>query len=333
MKRILAIVVLLAAAGGALWLRPGLTSLPLAELERRHATPDSKFADVAGVRMHYMDQGRGEPVVLIHASFMNLRTWDSMAKTLSQKYRVIRMDMPNSGLTGADPRDDYRMEHYVELVTGLLDQLGVQRFALLGTSSGGIVAFRLAGTHPDRVQRLVLINSAGMPRTAATNPNRPRGNALTRWIAANYVSRDQIRANLAQNFVPPHQPPEWLVELNYDLYRREDRQRTGALAMKQFQTGDPEAMLAKVQAPTLILWGLENATVMHLEADVFQHWLTAAPTFKKKYPGLGHYPYLEEPALVEGDVTAFLAGELDGELRYRRIEPYQPAAAAPTPSS
>ena len=65
MKRVIAVLILLAAAGGAVWLRPGFTSLPLTELERRHATPDSKFADVSGVRMHYMDQGSGDAVVLM----------------------------------------------------------------------------------------------------------------------------------------------------------------------------------------------------------------------------------------------------------------------------
>jgi predicted ester cyclase len=61
--------------------------------------------------------------------------------------------------------------------------------------------------------------------------------------------------------------------------------------------------------------GLDNQTVVHLEADVFQHWLINAPTLKKKYPGVGHYLYLEIPEQFNKDVADFLAGRLDGELR------------------
>jgi hypothetical protein len=127
-----------------------------------------------------------------------------------------------------------------------------------------------------------------MPRTAATNPNRPRGNALTRWIAAHYV------------IVPPNTPPEWLIQMNYDFNRRAGRQEAGALQMAQFETGDPEATLAGVRAPTL----------------------------KKKYPGLGHYAYREDPPTVEADILAFLSGELDSDLRVITRSAWTPPAQA-----
>ena len=290
-------------------------SISLAELESRYRTPDSRFIEVDGVRMHYMDQGEGPVVVLLHASFMHLRTWDSMAAALADRYRVIRPDFLISGLTGPDPRLDYGFDRNLELVNGLLEALGVEQFAIIATSSGGIVGFNLAARHPERVTRLVLINSAGMPRTAATDPNRARGTALSRWVQANVQTRDRVRTTLALNFVPPHEPPDWLVDMNHDFWRRAGRAAEGELQQANFRTGDPEAVLGQVRAPTLILWGLENRTVMHLEADVFQHWLINAPTLRKKYPGVGHYLYLETPDAVENDVRAFLAGELDVQLR------------------
>lgn len=313
---------ILVAAGIAAMARRASAPVTLAELEARYRTPDSRFLDVDGVRLHYMDQGQGPVVVLLHASFMNLRTWDGMAAALGNRYRVIRPDLLISGLTGPDPKREYSFQRNLQLVEGLLRELGVDRFALVATSSGGIVAFNLAATYPERVTRLVLINSAGMPRTAATNPNRPRGTVLDRWLEKNFPTRERVRATLQENFVPPHEPPPWLVDMNHDLWRREGRDEESALQRVNFQTGDPESVLAQVEAPTLILWGLENRTVMHLEADVFQHWLVRAPTLKKKYPGLGHYLYLEEPALVEADVGSFLDGALDGQLR----RPWSPEA-------
>jgi pimeloyl-ACP methyl ester carboxylesterase len=312
-----AVALLIVLAGLGVWLAARQASAPLslAELEARYATPDSRFADIDGIRVHYMDQGQGPAVVLLHASFMNLRTWDSMAAALSDRYRVIRPDLLIAGLTGPDPAGEYSVERNIAIVEGLTRSLGVGQYAIVATSSGGTVGFRLAARYPERVTRLVLINSAGMPRTAATNPNRPKGTALTRWLEVNFPTRERVRDTLAQNFVPPHAPPGWLVDMNHDLWRREGRAEESALQIARFETGDPEAVLAGITVPTLILWGLENRTVMHLEADVFQHWLVNAPTLKKKYPGVGHYVYLEIPAVVEQDVLAFLDGQLDGELR------------------
>jgi pimeloyl-ACP methyl ester carboxylesterase len=311
----LLVVILLGAAGTWFAARRASSPVSLAALEARYATPDSRFIDIDGIRVHYMDEGEGPAVVLLHASFMNLRTWDSLAASLRDRYRVIRPDFLISGLTGPDPRGEYTVERNIAIVDGLTRALGIEQFAIVATSSGGTVGFRLAAAQPDRVTRLVLINSAGMPRTAATNPNRPKGTAIDRWIEANFPTRERVRATLALNFVPPHEPPDWLVDMNHDMWRREGRAEEGALQIARFETGDPEAVLGRITAPTLILWGLENRTVMHLEADVFEHWLANAPTLKKKYPGVGHYLYLEEPAMVEQDIGAFLDGRLDDRLR------------------
>jgi pimeloyl-ACP methyl ester carboxylesterase len=300
---------------GAFALVSGAFEIPLAELERRYATANSKFMDVDGVRVHYMDQGSGPPVVLLHASYMSLRTWDSLAEKLAAKHRVVRLDRLGAGLTGPDPKGRYSIEHEVELVLRLADALGLERFALLGTSSGGIVAFRLAAQHPERVARLVLVNSAGMPRTAATDPNRPRGSALERWFTSYYRSRAFWQENLERQLTSGVAPPPAFVDTVYDMNRRKGGREESRQYTASFRTGDPQTVLASVRAPTLILWGIGNITVSHLEADVFEHWLTNAPSMIKKYPKVGHYLYLETPDAFATDVAAFLSGGLDGDLR------------------
>ncbi len=309
------ILAALAAGLGALALDRGWFELPLDELARRYQLPDSRFVDVDGVRVHYVDRGSGPAVVLLHASFLSLRSWDALSDRLDDRYRVIRLDLSGAGLTGPDPTLGYGVERNIELVHGLLAHLKVPPVALVGTSSGGIAAFRYAATYPDQVSRLVLINSAGMPRTAATNPLRPPSSRLAGWVEERLRSRRFWAKSLQENFVPPHQPSAELVTMTYDMNRRAGGREISALYLANFRTGDPQAMLAKVRAPTLILWGLDNRTLMHLEADVFAHWLTGAPTLVRKHPGLGHYPYLEEPGLIARDISDFLSHELDADLR------------------
>lgn len=316
--KVLAVLAACAVLGAGAWLLAvvnGAFDLSLPELENRYETSGSKFVDIGGVRVHYMDEGAGPTVVLLHASFMNLRTWDALAAELSRRFRVVRLDFLNSGLTGPDPTDNYSMERNAELLRGLAAELQLDRFALLGTSSGGTVAFRYAAEHRDQVTRLILVNSAGMPRTAATDPNRARGFALNRWIQQFHKSRSYWQDTLDLQFSSGATPDAALVDMVYDMNRRAGLRRTGGLFMKNFRTGDPEATLGRVTAPTLVLWGTGNITVAHLEADVFIHWLTAAPSLLKKYPDVGHYLYLEIPERFSADVMDFLDGRQDQELR------------------
>jgi len=324
-KILLALAGLCVLALALVALYPQPEKLSMDELESMYATPSSRFMDLGGVRTHYMDEGSGPVIVIAHASFMNLRSWDAVVEALAKKYRVIRLDFLISGLTGPEPNDRYTFDRNLELLDELTEKLGVQKFALVGTSSGGIVAFNYASRYPEKVSRLILINSAGLPRNALTDPNRVRGNWLTRWWAKQYQSHGTVRDTLDINFIEPHEPPEWLVNMTFDMNRRQGLEREAALLFSNFRTGDPKQVLAKVQAPTLIAWGYDNQTVFHLEADVFASWLSNAPTVVKKHPGLGHYPYIEDPQTIVDDIDGFLSGRMDEQLTEQR--PYRPTGA------
>ena len=315
-KTLVLLLGLLALIGGilALGLQRGWFELPLTELIDRYELPESRYVDVDGVSVHYVDQGSGPPVVILHASFLSLRSWDAVAESLTKQYRVIRLDLSGAGLTGTDPTGRYGVDRNIELAQGVMKELGLQTVALIGTSSGGISAFRMAARFPEQVTRLVLINSAGMPRTAATNPNRARSGPVDRWIQSRLRSRGFWEKGMGANFAPPYAPSPELVQRTYDMNRRAGGREIARLYLANFSTGDPQSMLSRVTAPTLVLWGEENRTVMHLEADVFAYWLSAAPTMLKKYPGLGHYAYTEEPELISADIASFLSGQLDDQL-------------------
>ena len=293
-------------------------TLTLKELRAKHELPSSRYMNLDGVDLHYVDEGSGEPIVFLHASYNGLHSWEGMASGLKSKYRVIRFDFPNAGLSGPEskpvPNGKFNLiERNQEILVEFVDQLELNRFGLVGTSSGGSVAFRYAARHADRVDRLVLINSAGMPRTPQTDPFRARA-ATNKWADVLVKPREYWEAVMSATFIHPHQPPDWLVEQVYDFRRREGLTKTVADDYV-FTTGDPKSIVANIRAPTLIMWGQDNPIVMHLEADVFAHWMTGAPTLIRKYEGLGHYPYIEDEQAVYPDLSAFFDGDLDGELR------------------
>jgi pimeloyl-ACP methyl ester carboxylesterase len=303
-------------------------TLSLAEVRARYQLPNSRYMNVDGVDLHYVDEGSGPVVLLLHASYMGLRSWDGIAARLKPRFRVVRLDFPNAGLSGPEtkpvpPGKFDLIERNHEILARFVEALALDKINLVGTSSGGSVAFRYASRNTGRVARLVLINSAGMPRTPQTDPLRERPE-FAEWTRMLVKPREFWAASLAQTFIAPHVAPEWLVDQEYDFRRREGLEQQLRDAYT-FRTGDTQAILEGIRAPTLILWGKANPIVMHLEADVFAFWMTGAPTMIRKFEGLGHYPYVEDETTVFETLAPFLTGELDDQLR--RTVRAKPAAS------
>lgn len=131
------------------------------------ADPDSRFIELHGTRVHYKEQGAGEPVfLLLHGFGASTFSWREVMAPLASMARVIAFDRPAFGLTERPPRSEwggfnpYTPEAQVELTRALMDALGVERAVLVGNSAGGTVAVHFALTYPERVQALVLVSPA-----------------------------------------------------------------------------------------------------------------------------------------------------------------------------
>ncbi|MBM4239694.1 MAG: alpha/beta fold hydrolase, partial [Gammaproteobacteria bacterium] len=151
--------------------------VPATEVEAKWATPPSKFVVIDGVRLHYRDEGSGPVVVLLHANYSSLFMWEPWVASLRDHYRVIRVDLPAHGLTGPEPNGNYSLERIQALFERFVDERGLQRFTVVGTSIGGTVAMRYTAAHPERIERLVLISPGSLEarvRGRTTPANVPR---------------------------------------------------------------------------------------------------------------------------------------------------------------
>jgi len=124
----------------------------------------------AGIRTNYHDVGTGHPLLLIHGSGPGVSAWANwrlVMPELSRQARVIAPDMVGFGFTDrldlAQPGQRYDMDTWVRQAVGLLDALGIEKTDLVGNSFGGALALALTIRHPQRVRRLVLMGSVGVP--------------------------------------------------------------------------------------------------------------------------------------------------------------------------
>lgn len=120
---------------------------------------ESHFLDLEGVRYHYVDEGRGEPVVMVHGN----PTWSFYYRRLiidlRQRYRVIAPDHVGCGLSDKPQRYDYTLARHITNLETLLERLGLKKITLVVHDWGGPIGMGYAVRHPDRVARLVIFNT------------------------------------------------------------------------------------------------------------------------------------------------------------------------------
>ncbi|MCY7315007.1 MAG: alpha/beta fold hydrolase [Rubrivivax sp.] len=280
--------------------------LPRAELEARYAAPPSTFVDAAGLRLHVRDSGpRNAPaLLLLHGFGSSLHTWDDWAAGLDGQWRVVRVDLPGAGLTGADPTADYSDERGIQVLAALLDQLGIARATVIGHSMGGRLAWRLAAEQPARVERLVLIAPDGF-----ASPGFAYGKApdvgLTVRLMQHVLPRPLVRASLLPAYSDRSKATDAMVDRYHAMLLAPGVRGALVARLQQLVLQEPTPWLQRIAAPTLLLWGEQDAMIPALNA---QDYLRTVPGSRLvTLPGVGHLPHEEAPQASLPVLRTFLA--------------------------
>lgn len=279
---------------------------PRAALEARYAAAPSQFLEVEGLRLHLRDTGpRAAPaVIFLHGFGSSLHTWDAVAQGLEADFRVIRLDLPGFGLTGADPTGDYTDERAAVILLALMGRLGLERAALVGSSMGGRIAWRFAAAHPGRVTRLVLMAPDGFASPGIGYEQPPRVPLLMRVLP--YTLPDFL---LRPSLTPAYGDPSVVTEAVFARYRAmmlAPGVRQAILdRMAQHLLLPPEPLLARITLPVLLLWGEQDRMVPISNAQDYRRALPDARLVQ--LPGIGHVPMEEAPAEVVRALRDFLA--------------------------
>jgi len=134
-----------------------IASTPTTE-SQMPAAAESGYADVNGLKMYYEVHGQGQPIVLVHGSFMNIpMNWAHVIPSLSRSRQVIVAEMQGHGRT-RDVARELSYEGMADDVAGLLAHLKIASADVLGYSMGGAVAYQVAIRHPERVRRVVILS-------------------------------------------------------------------------------------------------------------------------------------------------------------------------------
>ena len=261
------------------------------------------------MQVHVRDEGPRDdpvPIVLLHGTGASLHTWEGWTRELTRERRVIRFDLPGFGLTGPSPDGVYSIESYVDTVLAVADTLGVQRFILAGNSLGGYVAWATAVLHPERVDRLILIDAAGYSYQSQSVPlafriaRTPLLNVLMRDV----LPRGVVERSLRDVYGDPTKVTPDLVDRYFDLATREGNRAALVARFDQTKPGSLAERVPEIQVPTLILWGGKDRLIPLELGERFARDIRGSRLVV--FDALGHVPHEEDPARTVEAVLPFI---------------------------
>ena len=262
-------------------------------------------AEAAGITTNYLTAGDGKPVLLLHGSGPGVTAyanWRLTIPALSQHLRVIAPDLVGFGFTERPESVSYDMDTWVGQAIGLLDALDIERAHLVGNSFGGALALALASRHPDRVERLVLMGSVGVPFEITDGLDRVWGYepsiaqmrelldlfAYSRELVSDELAEVRYRASIQPGF-----------QESFAAMFPAPRQRWVDAMVT------PDEDLARLPHPTLVVHGRDDLIIPPANA---LHLLDTIPDVRLHIFGrCGHWTQIEHADEFNRLVVSFLS--------------------------
>lgn len=289
-------------------------------LEKFLADHPGRDFDRDGLKLHYIDEGSGEPVIMVHGN----PTWSfyyrHLIESLRGSHRVIVPDHIGCGLSDKpdDSRYDYTLSSRVNDLECLLDHLGLDRdLTLIVHDWGGMIGTVYAARHPARIARLIVSNTAAfhkpaskpMPRSLAICRDSSLGAFMVRglnafcqgtaWIGC---KETPMTRELRRAYVFPYD--SWshriaVLRFVQDIPLRPGDRSYELVSLLQSRLG----LLRSV--PMLILWGMKDFVFDHHFLEEWQRYFPTAEVHR--FPRAGHYLFEDEANAINGLVAAFIA--------------------------
>ncbi len=281
----------------------------------------ARFVEVDGQRVHVEVRGEGEPVVLVHGFGGSTYSWRHVVPKLARNFRTVAVDLNGFGFTERPKRKEaYSRTGQLDLLTGAMDALGIERAHFVGHSYGGGLVLTLAHQRPERVLSVVGVDSVA-PEWSA------RGRRLHRVVSPvaplfirGWALRPRhIEQALRRSFFDDDLVTPDLVE----SYRERLRVEGAIRAFRNLgrPRGAPEDLadvpFEEIRQPTLLVWGRDDTlitvdTARRVSAELpYRDFIVLEDC--------GHIPMEEQPEALAAEVERFLA--LVAEERDDRVEP------------
>jgi len=281
-----------------------VSAIVLAATAQPRSAAAAKDVSVLGFKLHYLEAGRGAPVVLLHGLGGDGSRWAPNIEPLAKDFHVFALDQIGFGESDK-PLANYHTGMLAEFLVGFLKAVGVPKASLVGNSMGAGVALYTAVKSPQAVDRIVLADGGGFRSPGAAPPAAPTSEALHRRRIQNSVTREETREFFRILFHDKSLVTDRMVDDQLAM-----RLRSAFTITKIQEAGEKglgsltEAEVRGVKAPTLVVWGKYDELANPAGADRLEKTIPGAK--KVIIDDCGHMPQIEKAAEFNRIVREFL---------------------------
>jgi pimeloyl-ACP methyl ester carboxylesterase len=278
------------------------------------------FVDIESpsTSVRVLEVGRGEPLVLVHGSPNNAATWIPLVSHLANR-RCLLLERPGAGLSSPVAKWSNHRSESAGIIASVLDAMAVDQADLAGSSLGGLYAFNLALSAPQRVRSLILLGAPGGPSVLGMPPIfRVLSLPLPRFMAQKALRPDPDEAremyeqighadSIAAGAIPDVNF-EWYSSLLNNTRTLENllgeiRSIATPFGLRK-KNEITDADLARLTQPTLYLWGDHDSFAKPDNADKLAALTPQASI--EHFASFGHLPWYDDPQLIAGRIEGFL---------------------------
>ena len=247
---------------------------------------------IEGIEINYIEEGTGEAVLILHGWGANIDTVNPIIYLLKPHFKVYALDLPGFGMS-EEPKEVFGSSDYARIVKSFLDEMGVEKVILIGHSFGGKISILLGLSHPEMVDKMVLINSAGLiPRRGPSYYIR-------------VYSFKALRALYRKIFF-------WIdddskMERFYSKFGSRDYQAADGMMrsiLVKVVNENLHSMLGGLKPSTLLIWGDEDRATPLYMGEIMEKEIPDSGLVILY--GAGHYSYLDDFNRFAAVLKAFL---------------------------
>jgi len=278
------------------------TAEPNTPIVSEQAVSTDHFLETQDLKIRYKSEGKSDEqtLLLLHGFTSSLESWDSLVEHLGNNYHIVRVDLAGHGLTGPDPKSRYSHADNVAFVKAVIDGLHIKNPIIIGNSMGGNIGWHYAAQYPEDVNGLVLIDASGFSLNGLSDEPIELSPMLESYFLK--PSKFAVNYGLKNQYADASKIPEGRAEKILEMMQGNGQ--AYAEMFKVFTLPDPREQLAKITAPTLIVWGEKDAVVPPAHAKLFGDAIVGSKM--QIIENSGHVPHEEAPIVTADTIIRFL---------------------------
>ena len=270
----------------------------------------SRWVDVNGVRTHFLESGgarEDSPVLLmVHGWAGSAVDWERLMPLLPPGVRAIAVDLPGCGLSDK-PDAAYDMPFFIDAILSFCESLGVSRMVLAGHSMGGQIAVHFTSRYPERVEKLILIDPAGLKGEEGGLAALARLGPvvdLALQLNTRFFIEWAMRANILHD-APPDLVASAVEGTATSILGQKSARAISRITQRVIGREHVDELLPGVSQETLLIWGDADRLLSPRWADEYVSRLRRASVHP--VAGAGHMPMFEKPEAVAALIADFIA--------------------------